>query len=58
MVGVGETWDELLEAIRDLREAHCDILTIGQYLAPSKNHVPISRYYTPDEILRTQTHCA
>lgn len=49
MVGVGETWDELVEAIRDLRAVDCDILTIGQYLAPSKNHHPITRYYTPEE---------
>jgi len=49
MVGVGETWDELLQAMRDLRSVGCDILTIGQYLAPSIDHLPISRYYTPGE---------
>jgi lipoic acid synthetase len=49
MVGVGETFDELVQAIRDLRSVECDILTIGQYLAPSKDHLPISRYYTPEE---------
>jgi len=49
MVGVGETWDEIIQTMRDLREVDCDILTIGQYLAPSKDHVPISRYYTPEE---------
>lgn len=49
MVGVGETWDELIQTIRDLRSVECDILTIGQYLAPSKDHHPISRYYTPEE---------
>lgn len=49
MVGVGEKWDELIQAMRDLRSAYCDILTIGQYLAPSKEHHPISRYYTPEE---------
>lgn len=49
MVGVGETWDEVVQTMRDLREAGCDILTIGQYLAPSSNHAPIERYYTPDE---------
>jgi len=49
MVGVGETWEEVLDAMRDLREVGCDILTVGQYLAPSPEHVPISAYYTPDQ---------
>ncbi len=49
MVGVGETWDELVQTMRDLRSVGCDILTIGQYLAPSKDHHPIARYYTPEE---------
>lgn len=49
MVGVGEKWDELLRTFQDLRDAGCDILTIGQYLAPSKQHHPIARYYTPQE---------
>jgi lipoyl synthase len=49
MVGVGETEDEIRQTMADLREAGCDFLTIGQYLSPSLNHVPIQRYYTPDE---------
>lgn len=49
MVGLGETLDELLEVMRDLRAREVDILTIGQYLAPSKQHAPIVRYYTPEE---------
>jgi lipoic acid synthetase len=49
MVGVGETDDEIRQTMLDLRQAGCDILTIGQYLSPSLNHVPIQRYYTPDE---------
>lgn len=49
MVGVGETWDEVLQTMRELRAAGCDILTIGQYLAPSPDHAPIAKYYTPDE---------
>ena len=49
MVGVGETWEEVVQTMRDLREVDCDILTIGQYLAPSKEHAPIARYYTPEE---------
>jgi len=49
MVGMGETWDEIVSVMQDLREVHCDILTIGQYLRPSKAHLPVERYYTPDE---------
>ena len=41
--------DELLAVYRDLAETGCDILTIGQYLRPSRDHLPIARYYTPDE---------
>lgn len=51
MVGAGETWEEILQTMRDLRAADCDILTIGQYLAPSKNHAPLLKYYSPDEFL-------
>jgi lipoic acid synthetase len=47
--GLGEEWDELLVAMRDLRARDVDILTLGQYLRPSGRHLPISRYYTPDE---------
>ena len=49
IVGLGEDWDELLVAMRDLRSARVDILTIGQYLRPSDQHLPIARWYTPDE---------
>lgn len=49
MVGLGETWDELLDVMRDLRKARCEILTVGQYLRPSRNHLPVVRYYTPEE---------
>ncbi len=49
MVGIGEKTHELLEVFRDLAGAGVDILTIGQYLRPSKDHLPITRYYTPDE---------
>lgn len=49
MVGLGEALDEVLDVMRDLRELDVDIVTIGQYLAPSKLHAPISRYYTPEE---------
>jgi lipoyl synthase len=49
IAGLGEDWDELLGAMRDLRAVHVDILTIGQYLRPSDQHLPIARWYTPDE---------
>jgi lipoic acid synthetase len=49
MVGLGEDFSELLETFRDIAETGCDILTVGQYLAPTARHIPIERYYTPDE---------
>jgi lipoic acid synthetase len=49
MVGLGETMDEIVEVLRDLREVDCQILTVGQYLRPSIAHLPMARYYTPDE---------
>lgn len=49
MLGLGETPDEVLEVMRDLRAVDVDILTLGQYLQPSKRHLPIERYYTPQE---------
>lgn len=49
MVGLGEDWDELLVAMRDLRAHQVDILTLGQYLRPSADHLPIARWYTPEE---------
>ncbi len=49
MCGLGEDWDELLQAMRDLREQDVDLLTIGQYLRPSGGHLPVARFYTPEE---------
>jgi lipoic acid synthetase len=49
MVGLGETMDELIETMRDLRRTGCDILTLGQYLSPTPRHIPIEKYYAPDE---------
>lgn len=49
MVGLGETFDEVVEVMQDLVDRRVDILTIGQYLQPSKKHLPIDRYYTPEE---------
>jgi lipoic acid synthetase len=49
MAGLGEEMDELLAVFRDLASVGVDILTVGQYLRPSKDHLPMARYYTPDE---------
>ncbi len=49
MLGLGETEDEILSVARDLRDAGVDIFTMGQYLAPTGNHHPVRRYYTPEE---------
>ncbi len=49
MVGLGETIEELIEVFRDLAARRVDILTIGQYLRPSRDHLPIARFYLPDE---------
>ena len=48
MVGLGETAEEVLAVMRDLREVDVDILTLGQYLQPSKEHAPVERYYPPE----------
>ena len=52
MVGIGEDMEELLAVLRDLAERQVDIVTIGQYLAPSRNHLPVKRMYTPEEFRR------
>ncbi len=49
MVGLGEEMEEIKETMRDLRAHDCNMLTIGQYLAPSSSHLPVERYYSPDE---------
>src|SRR5207244_12161164 len=49
MVGLGETMTELVDVFRDLAERQVDILTVGQYLRPSRDHPPIARFYTPKE---------
>jgi lipoic acid synthetase len=51
MVGLGETTEELVEVFRDLGGRGVDILTVGQYLRPSRDHLPIARFYTPDEFV-------
>ena len=55
MVGLGEETGELLEVFRDLARVHCDILTIGQYLRPSRDHLPMARLYTPQEFVDLKT---
>jgi lipoic acid synthetase len=49
MVGLGETMDEIVDVLRDLRKIDVKILTVGQYLRPTAAHLPMERYYTPDE---------
>jgi lipoyl synthase len=49
MVGIGEKFDEVLEVMKDLRKIDIDIMTIGQYLQPTKQHLPVDRYVHPDE---------
>jgi len=49
MIGLGEIWEEIIDLMRDLRNANCDLLTIGQYLSPSREHLHVLKYYHPDE---------
>lgn len=49
MLGVGEEWEEILQAMDDLRAVDCDILTIGQYLQPTPQHLRVEKYYTPEQ---------
>jgi lipoic acid synthetase len=49
MVGLGEAWEELHQVMQDLCAVHCDILTVGQYLQPSRQHLPVLRIYPPEE---------
>ena len=49
MVGLGETKEELLRTLDDLREHDVEMITVGQYLQPSKNHLPVDRFVHPDE---------
>jgi lipoic acid synthetase len=49
MVGLGEEWDEVVATLHDLKQAGCQIVTIGQYLRPSLANLPMSRYYSPSE---------
>lgn len=55
MVGLGETFEEILEVMRDLRKHQVDMLTIGQYLQPSDFHLSVKRYWTPEEFKQLET---
>jgi len=54
MLGLGETFEETVDVLHDLREANCDIVTLGQYLSPSPKHVPIERFVHPDEFKKLE----
>ena len=54
MVGIGESFEEVIEAMADLRAVGCDFLTIGQYLQPTPEHLPIARFVTPDEFRKLE----
>ena len=49
MLGHGETVDEVVETLKDLRSVGCDRLTLGQYMQPSLDHLPVQKYWTPEE---------
>ncbi|PMP76817.1 MAG: lipoyl synthase [Sulfurihydrogenibium sp.] len=49
MVGLGETKEQIVQLLIDLKESDCEVVTIGQYLQPSKNHLPVEKYYTEEE---------
>lgn len=55
MLGLGETEEEVIQTMKDLREANCDIITIGQYLQPSKKHLPVKEFITPDQFKKYET---
>ncbi|HVP36375.1 MAG TPA: lipoyl synthase [Terriglobales bacterium] len=49
IIGMGEEWGEIIELMEDLRKVYCDLLTIGQYLSPSDKHLPVVKYYPPED---------
>jgi lipoic acid synthetase len=51
MLGLGEEREEVIQTMKDLREANVDVVTIGQYLQPSKKHLPVKEFITPDQFL-------
>jgi len=55
MLGLGEKEEEVIETLRDLRNAQVDVVTIGQYLQPSKNHLPVTEFITPEQFKKYET---
>ena len=55
MVGLGESFDDIRKTLEDLRSVGCDILTIGQYIQPSKQHLEVSKFYTLEEFEELKT---
>ncbi|MEE8423118.1 MAG: lipoyl synthase [Thermodesulfobacteriota bacterium] len=55
IIGFGETTKEIHQTMRDLKDAGCDILTIGQYLKPSRVHLPVEKFYTPEDFLELES---
>lgn len=55
MLGLGEAREEVMQSLQDLREHHVDVVTIGQYLQPSKKHLPVSRFVSPEEFKEYET---
>lgn len=56
MLGLGEDWEEALSVLSDLRAAEVDIVTMGQYLQPTREHLPVERFYTPEEFSALRDH--
>jgi lipoyl synthase len=56
MLGLGESGDEIREVLNDLRKSDVDILTLGQYLQPTREHLPVERFYTPQEFLEYRNY--
>lgn len=54
LLGFGEEWDEIVQVMKDLRSAGCELLTIGQYYQPSRHHHPVVKYYTREEFRRLE----
>jgi lipoyl synthase len=57
MLGLGETRDEVLQTAQELRAVGCNLLTLGQYLSPSRHHLSVTRYVTPEEFSQLQDDC-
>ena len=55
MLGIGEQTEEVRSVMSDLRDIECDILTLGQYLQPTKEHLPVDRFVHPDEFAQLKT---